>query len=66
MPFHVEHHAYPSVPFHALPKLNAIIDERIAYRGQGYRAVTRETWAWFRQARQVRQSPVRSVERRAG
>lgn len=52
MPFHVEHHAYPSVPFHALPKLNTIIDERIAHRGQGYRAVTRETWRWFRRARQ--------------
>jgi fatty acid desaturase len=51
MPFHVEHHAYPSVPFHALPKLNAIIDDRIAHRGQGYRAVTRQTWAWFRGAR---------------
>lgn len=52
MPFHVEHHAYPSVPFHALPKLNAIIDERITHRGRGYRAVTRETWRWFRRARQ--------------
>jgi fatty acid desaturase len=48
MPFHVEHHAYPSVPFHALPKLNAIVDDKIKFRGQGYRAVTRETWAWFR------------------
>jgi len=53
MPFHVEHHAYPSVPFHALPKLNEAIDGRIRYRGQGYRAVTRETWRWFRQARQT-------------
>lgn len=53
MPFHVEHHAYPSVPFHALPKLNAVIDDRIAYRGHGYRAVTRETWNWFRRARQT-------------
>jgi len=52
MPFHVEHHAYPTVPFHALPKLNAIVDDRIAHKGQGYRAVTRQTWAWFRQARQ--------------
>jgi fatty acid desaturase len=48
MPYHVEHHAYPSVPFHALPKLNAIVDDKIKFRGQGYRAVTRETWAWFR------------------
>jgi fatty acid desaturase len=48
MPYHVEHHAYPSVPFHALPKLNAIIADRIKFQGRSYRAVTRETWAWFR------------------
>lgn len=53
MPFHVEHHAYPSVPFHALPKLNEAIAERIAFRGQGYRAVTLQTWNWFRQARRT-------------
>lgn len=53
MPFHVEHHAYPSVPFHALPKLNAIVDDRIVHRGHGYRKVTRETFAWFRRARQT-------------
>jgi fatty acid desaturase len=57
MPFHVEHHAYPSVPFHALPKLNAIVDDRIAHRGQGYLAVTRETLAWFRRARQSAPQP---------
>jgi fatty acid desaturase len=51
MPYHVEHHAYPSVPFHGLPKLNRIVADQIAFRGQGYRAVTRETWAWFRRAR---------------
>jgi len=48
MPYHVEHHAYPSVPFHALPKLNRIVADRIVFRGRSYRAVTRETWAWFR------------------
>ncbi|MGN1288476.1 MAG: fatty acid desaturase [Bradyrhizobium sp.] len=52
MPYHVEHHAYPTVPFHALPKLNAIVDGHIVYRGSSYRAVTRETWAWFRRRRQ--------------
>jgi fatty acid desaturase len=51
MPYHVEHHAYPSVPFHALPKLNAIVGGEIVYRGRGYLAVTRETWAWFRARR---------------
>jgi fatty acid desaturase len=51
MPYHVEHHAYPSVPFHALPKLNRIVDGEIVYRGHGYLAVTRETWAWFKARR---------------
>jgi fatty acid desaturase len=51
MPYHVEHHAYPSIPFHALPKLNEIVDGQIVYRGKGYLAVTRETWAWFRSQR---------------
>ncbi|MBR0834430.1 fatty acid desaturase [Bradyrhizobium manausense] len=52
MPYHVEHHAYPSIPFHALPKLNEIVDDEIVYRGRGYIRTTRETWAWFRRHRQ--------------
>jgi fatty acid desaturase len=51
MPYHVEHHAYPSIPFHALPKLNGVIADQIVYRGPGYVAVTRQTWTWFRRAR---------------
>lgn len=51
MPYHVEHHAYPSIPFHALPKLNGIVDGEIVYRGAGYIRTTRETWAWFRRQR---------------
>ena len=51
MPYHVEHHAYPSVPFHALPKLNRIVADQIVFRGNSYRAVIRETWAWFRRVR---------------
>lgn len=54
MPYHVEHHAYPSIPFHALPKLNAIVDGEIVYRGRGYIRTTRETWAWYRRNRQMR------------
>lgn len=53
MPYHVEHHAYPSIPFHALPKLNGIVDGQIVYRGRGYLAVTCETWAWFRRQRSL-------------
>lgn len=48
MPYHVEHHAYPSVPFHALPELHRAVAQEITYKGQGYRQVTRETWSWFR------------------
>ena len=55
MPYHVEHHAYPSIPFHALPKLNSIVDGEIVYRGRGYIRTTRETWAWFRRNRQSAQ-----------
>ena len=53
MPYHVEHHAYPSIPFHALPKLNRIVDDQIVFRGRGYRAVTRETWALVSAAREL-------------
>ncbi|WP_375158613.1 fatty acid desaturase [Bradyrhizobium sp. RDT46] len=53
MPYHVEHHAYPSIPFHALPKLNAIVDAEIVHRGHGYIRTTRETWTWFRRQRRA-------------
>jgi fatty acid desaturase len=53
MPYHVEHHAYPTIPFHALPQLNGIVDGEIVHRGRGYIRTTRETWAWFRRHRQA-------------
>ncbi|QAU49490.1 fatty acid desaturase [Bradyrhizobium guangzhouense] len=59
MPYHVEHHAYPSIPFHALPKLNGIVDDEIVYRGRGYIQTTRETWAWFR--RQLEGGPAKAA-----
>ena len=40
MPYHVEHHAYPAVPFHALPQLNALLGEHITHQGRGYRGST--------------------------
>ena len=27
MPYHMEHHAYPNIPFHQLPKLHALLKE---------------------------------------
>lgn len=44
MPFHAEHHAWPSVPFHALPQANALIAQRLRTTAPGYRAALREIW----------------------
>lgn len=40
MPFHAEHHAYPAVPFHALPRLNTLLAGHIVNAEQGYPAST--------------------------
>lgn len=40
MPYHAEHHAYPAVPFHALPRLHERVQARIANLDPGYVAVT--------------------------
>ena len=39
MSFHVEHHAFPAVPFHALAQVNALIRDRIEVSAPGYLAV---------------------------
>ena len=41
MPFHVEHHAYPAVPFHALGRVNERIRSRIEVSARGYGSVQR-------------------------
>lgn len=41
MPYHAEHHLYPSIPFHALPQVHHHIQERIAHLDNGYIAVNR-------------------------
>jgi fatty acid desaturase len=40
MPYHAEHHAYPGVPFHALPRLHAHVRAAIAHLEPGYLAAT--------------------------
>jgi fatty acid desaturase len=40
MPYHAEHHAYPAVPFHALPRLHAAVRARVANLEPGYVAAT--------------------------
>jgi len=40
MPYHAEHHAFPAVPFHALPRLHERVQARIANLDPGYVAAT--------------------------
>jgi fatty acid desaturase len=42
MPYHTEHHAFPSVPFHRLPALHRELRADLKVVGQGYIAVSRE------------------------
>lgn len=39
MPFHAEHHLYPSLPFHALPAAHRWIGPRLQHLDHGYLAV---------------------------
>lgn len=48
MPFHVEHHAYPAVPFHALPRVHALIGHQAKVVAPGYGAFTRAVWRSLR------------------
>jgi fatty acid desaturase len=41
MSFHAEHHAFPSVPFHALAAVNALTRSRLAVTADGYLALHR-------------------------
>lgn len=41
MPYHAEHHANPSLPFHALPAAHRLLADQITVQGTGYIAVNR-------------------------
>lgn len=36
MPYHAEHHAYPAIPFHALPRVHARVRGNIEHLEPGY------------------------------
>jgi fatty acid desaturase len=38
MPYHGEHHAYPGVPFHALPRLHRLLGDEVEHPISGYLA----------------------------
>ena len=58
MPYHAEHHAYPGVPFHALPALHARLGGRVRVAGQGYTAFHR---TYLRALRRANPSPGRAA-----
>ena len=39
MPYHAEHHAYPAVPFHALPRLHEELKSELTHQGKGLAAL---------------------------
>ena len=50
MPYHAEHHCFPSVPFHALVKLNALVGKRTQVTAPGYFALHRKLLRQLRTA----------------
>ncbi|MDG2257577.1 MAG: fatty acid desaturase [Paracoccaceae bacterium] len=40
MPYHIEHHSFPAVPFHALPKLHEHMKQELITTSSGYLAFT--------------------------
>lgn len=44
MNLHTAHHAYPAVPFHALPAADRLLAPQVAVRSRGYLSVNREIW----------------------
>ncbi len=48
MPYHAEHHAYPALPFHALPAAHALLKDRIVVQAPGYLAAQRQIIAGLR------------------
>jgi fatty acid desaturase len=51
MSYHVEHHCFPSVPFHSLARVNLAIRDRVEVVAPGYLAVHRKLLRQFRQLR---------------
>jgi fatty acid desaturase len=51
MPYHAEHHSFPSVPFHALVRVNALLPQAGRVTAAGYLALHRELLRQLRGAR---------------
>ncbi len=47
MPYHVEHHVFPQVPFYLLPELHVLVSSETRHTSPGYAAFTRDYVEWF-------------------
>lgn len=56
MPYHAEHHLYPSLPFHALAQAHAKLGTYFAQVESGYLSVNRQIVARFAAKSEMRQS----------
>lgn len=48
MPYHAEHHLYPGVPFHALPRLHELVKDRLQVVSAGYLQANAAIWSSLR------------------
>jgi fatty acid desaturase len=48
MPYHAEHHSFPSLPFHALGRVNALLPREGRVVARGYLAVHQALWRQLR------------------
>jgi fatty acid desaturase len=53
MSYHAEHHAFPSVPFHALAQVNELSRDRLAVTAPGYLAMHRGLFQKFRKPKPI-------------
>jgi len=48
MPYHTEHHLYPGVPFHALPRLHELVKDHLQTVSAGYLPANASIWRALR------------------
>jgi fatty acid desaturase len=47
MPYHAEHHAYPALPFHALPKAHELLADEIIHKKELHLGFHIRLWRYF-------------------
>ncbi len=61
MPYHTAHHAYPAVPFHALPKLNVHLKDHLRSVEHSYRASFASALSYLKGERRARKERVKAA-----